>query len=46
MTSLLHRRNTGNEFDYQRQLAELDYLVNSPAAKASLSQSYVGTAFD
>ena len=46
MTSLLHRGDTGNDFDYQRQLAELDYLVNSPAAIASLSQNYVGKAFD
>lgn len=46
MTSLLHRTNTGNDFDYQRQMAELDHLVNSPAAMASLSQSYVGTPFD
>ncbi len=46
MTSLLHRDNTGNDFDYRRQLAELDNLVTSPAAMTSLSQSYVGTAFD
>lgn len=46
MTSLLHLEKTGNDFDYRRQLAELDYLVNSPAAMASLSQNYVGTAFD
>jgi p-hydroxybenzoate 3-monooxygenase len=46
MTSLLHRTNTGNDFDYRRQLAELDYLVHSPAAMASLSQNYVGTVFD
>jgi len=46
MTSLLHRSETGNDFDYRRQLAELDHLVNSPVAMASLSQSYVGTPFD
>ncbi len=46
MTSLLHRSPTGNDFDYHRQLAELDHLVNSPAAMASFSQSYVGTPFE
>ena len=46
MTSLLHRSNSGNDFDFQRQLAELDYLVHSPAAMASLSQNYVGAEFD
>jgi len=46
MTSLLHRINPDNPFDYKRQLAELEYLVGSRAAMTSLSESYVGAAFD
>jgi p-hydroxybenzoate 3-monooxygenase len=46
MTSMLHRQDTGNPFDYRRQLAELDYLVSSPAAMSSLAENYVGTPFD
>jgi p-hydroxybenzoate 3-monooxygenase len=34
------------EFDYRRQLAELDYLVSSRAAMTSLAESYTGTPFD
>ena len=46
MTSLLHRINPDNPFDYKRQLAELEYLVGSRAAMTSLAESYVGIAFD
>ena len=46
MTSMLHRQDTGNSFDYRRQLAELDYLVSSRAAMTSLAENYVGTPFD
>jgi len=46
MTSMLHRQDTGNPFDYRRQLAELDYLVSSRAAMTSLAENYVGTPFD
>jgi p-hydroxybenzoate 3-monooxygenase len=46
MTSMLHRQETGNSFDYRRQLAELDYLVSSRAAMTSLAENYVGTPFD
>jgi p-hydroxybenzoate 3-monooxygenase len=46
MTSMLHRSDTGNPFDYRRQLAELDYLVGSKAAMTSLAENYVGTPFD
>ena len=42
MTSMLHRQETGNEFDYRRQLAELDYTTSSPAAMTSLAENYVG----
>jgi len=46
MTSILHKQEGDNPFDYQRQLAELDYLVSSNAAMTSLSENYVGTPFD
>jgi p-hydroxybenzoate 3-monooxygenase len=46
MTSTLHRMNTDNDFDYKRQVAELDYLVGSRAAMTSLAENYVGMPFD
>jgi p-hydroxybenzoate 3-monooxygenase len=46
MTSMLHKAEPENAFDYRRQLAELDYLVSSNAAMTSLSENYVGTPFD
>jgi p-hydroxybenzoate 3-monooxygenase len=46
MTSMLHKAEPDNAFDYRRQLAELDYLVSSNAAMTSLSENYVGTPFD
>jgi len=42
MTSTLHRTHDPNGFDYERQLAELDYLVGSRAAMTSLAENYVG----
>jgi p-hydroxybenzoate 3-monooxygenase len=41
MTTMLHR-TPGNEFDYRRQLAELDYLTGSRAAMMSLAENYTG----
>ena len=46
MTSMLHKQEGDNPFDYRRQLAELDYLTNSTAAMTSLAENYVGTTFD
>jgi len=46
MTSMLHRSDSRNPFDYKRQIAELDYLVGSRAAMTSLAENYVGTEFD
>ncbi len=46
MTSMLHKSEGDNPFDYRRQLAELDYLVSSRAALTSLAENYVGTPFD
>ena len=42
MTSMLHKFPDEGEFGARIQLAELDYLVNSKAASASLSENYVG----
>jgi p-hydroxybenzoate 3-monooxygenase len=42
MTSMLHRFDDTDEFGARIQIAELNYLVNSKAATASLSENYVG----
>jgi p-hydroxybenzoate 3-monooxygenase len=42
MTSLLHRFEDASPFDGKRQLAELEYVVSSRAAAASLAENYVG----
>ena len=46
MTSMLHRAPDGNEFDYRRQIAELDYVTSSRAAMTSLAENYVGLALE
>ena len=46
MTSMLHKTDTGNEFDYRRQLAELEYVTSSAAAMTSLAENYVGFPFE
>jgi len=42
MTTLLHRFDQGSAFDERMQQAELDYLIQSPAAAAVLAENYVG----
>ncbi len=42
MTSLMHRFPDNGSFDHKMQSAELDYLVNSPAAMTALAENYVG----
>jgi p-hydroxybenzoate 3-monooxygenase len=42
MTQMLHRFNLENDFDYRRQLAELDYVTSSQAAATSLAENYTG----
>ncbi|HTQ54251.1 MAG TPA: 4-hydroxybenzoate 3-monooxygenase [Bryobacteraceae bacterium] len=42
MTSTLHRAPDGNEFDYRRQIAELEYATTSRAAMISLAENYAG----
>ncbi len=46
MTSMLHLAPDGSEFDYRRQLAELDYVTTSRAAMTSLSENYTGLPLD
>jgi len=46
MTSMLHRSPDGGEFDYRRQLAELDYVTSSRAAMTSLAENYVGVGLE
>jgi p-hydroxybenzoate 3-monooxygenase len=46
MTSLLHRNACENPFDRRRQLAELEYVVNSRAAMTTLAENYVGLPLD
>ena len=46
MTSMLHRADGDNPFDFRRQRAELEYLVGSRAAMTSLAESYTGAPFD
>ncbi|HIC81754.1 MAG TPA: 4-hydroxybenzoate 3-monooxygenase [Kiloniellaceae bacterium] len=45
MTSLLHRFPENGRFGHRIQLAELEYLVSSEAAAASLAENYVGLPF-
>jgi p-hydroxybenzoate 3-monooxygenase len=42
MTSMLHRAPEGSDFDYRRQLAELDYVTTSRAAMTCLAENYTG----
>ena len=42
MTSMLHRFSGDADFDYHRQLAELDYITGSRAGMTSLAENYVG----
>lgn len=42
MTSLLHRFPEGSSFDRRIQEADLEYLLSSRAALASLAENYVG----
>jgi p-hydroxybenzoate 3-monooxygenase len=42
MTSLLHKFPDNGNFGFKIQQAELDYMVGSTAASASLAENYVG----
>jgi p-hydroxybenzoate 3-monooxygenase len=45
MTAMLHRFPDNEGFGARLQLAELDYLVSSKAAIASMSENYVGLPY-
>ena len=45
MTGLLHRFPESGAFGQKIQRAELDYLVGSPVASASLAENYVGLSY-
>ena len=45
MTSLLHRFPDATPFQQRLQLSELEYVVSSRAAAASLAENYVGLPF-
>ena len=45
MTQLLHRFPKRGPFGEKIQRAELDYLVGSAAASASLAENYVGLPY-
>ncbi|MEH7130282.1 4-hydroxybenzoate 3-monooxygenase [Neobacillus drentensis] len=42
MTTMLHRNYEHSSFEYNIQLAELDYVTSSQKAAASLAENYVG----
>jgi p-hydroxybenzoate 3-monooxygenase len=42
MTTMLHRRPDGDEFDLRLQLSQLRYLRTSAVAATSLAENYVG----
>ena len=46
MTSMLHRFPEHDGFQQRLQRSELDYVVSSRAAAASLAENYVGLPFD
>jgi p-hydroxybenzoate 3-monooxygenase len=46
MTSIFHRRDDREAFEYRRQLAELEYVTSSRAAMTSLAENYVGFPLD
>ena len=45
MTSMLHKFEGGDGFDYRRQLAELDQVTTSRTAAATLAENYTGIPF-
>lgn len=45
MTSMLHRFPDTDAFSSRIQIAELNYLIESDAAKTSLSENYVGLPY-
>ena len=46
MTSMLHRFDESDPYEYRRQLAELDQVTSMPSAAATLAANYTGLPFD
>ncbi len=46
MTSMLHRFDPGDGFEFRRQLGELDNLAGSRAASTNLAENYAGLPLD
>ena len=46
MTAMLHKFSDNDPFEHRVQVAELDYLVNSAAARTALAEQYVGLPYD
>ncbi len=46
MTNLMHRFPDASTYERQLQLSELDYLAQSKAAQAALSENYVGLPYE
>jgi p-hydroxybenzoate 3-monooxygenase len=45
MTSMLHKFHEPGSFEARMQIAELEYLMGSRAARTSLAENYVGLPF-
>ncbi|WP_216324254.1 4-hydroxybenzoate 3-monooxygenase [Deinococcus aestuarii] len=46
MTNLLHTNPAEGPFEHRIRLADLDYVVHSPAAATALAENYVGLPLD
>ncbi|MDB5414788.1 MAG: pobA [Rubritepida sp.] len=46
MTAMLHRFDDNDPFEHRVQLAELDYVVHSQAARTALAEQYVGLPYE
>jgi p-hydroxybenzoate 3-monooxygenase len=46
MTAMLHRFRDDDPFEHRVQLAELDYVVGSEAARRTLAENYVGLPYE
>jgi p-hydroxybenzoate 3-monooxygenase len=46
MTTMLHRGEAGDGFEYRRQLAELEQVTTSRAAATTLAENYAGLPFE
>jgi p-hydroxybenzoate 3-monooxygenase len=42
LTQLMHKPPGDSDFDYRRQIAELDYIVHSKAGATAFAENYTG----